>query len=142
MTTFNNQTYASDTTAPEFSITWQYPPGPETQPVHAFPNVKVDSGVFPSRLQSIEQVMVDLEWSYGIGNKTTASTSKQDLTDNLVNTNVAFDMFLDSDRGKSEDSTEAGYEIMVWFAAFGPATQPIGFSDGAIDTKTVDGTVL
>lgn len=139
VTSFNNNTYATKYTAPEFSVTWQYPQGPETAPVHAFPNIKVDSNVLPTTLRSLEAIDVDLKWTYGVGNKVSASTDDTELTENLVNTNVAIDMFLDSDRSKAQDSTKAAYEIMVWFAAFGAATQPIGLSEGVITTKVLNG---
>lgn len=64
---------------------------------------------------------------------------------NLLNANVAMDMFMDSDQKKAQDSADASHEIMVWFAAIGPATQPIGFDvDGAnpLATKTLHGTEL
>ena len=142
VTAFNNGSYATDTTAPEFFVTWQYPQGPETQPVHAFPNIKVDGSVFPVELSSISSIKVDIEWTDGVGNDTASSTDETALTANSVNTNVAIDMFLDSDKTSAEDSTKAKFEMMVWLAAFGAATQPIGLSAGAVTTETVNGTTL
>lgn len=55
------------------------------------------------------------------------------------------DMFMDSDQKKAQDSEDASHEIMVWFAAIGPATQPLGFNvDGSnpLATKTLHGTEL
>lgn len=142
MTTFNNQTYATKATAPEFSVSWQYPPGPETAPVHAFPNCKVDSGVFPSSLKDIEKLVVDLEWTYSVGRNTSIATDEDELDKYLVNTNVAIDIFADKDKTKATNSEKAGIEIMVWFAAYGPATQPLGLSDGEVKTKTIEGSKL
>lgn len=142
VTEFNNETYATNTMAPEFFVAWQYPPGPETAPVHAFPNIKVDTELFPATLKSLSQVDVDLEWTYGIGNETVTASSEAELKADDVNTNVAIDMFVDADKDKSKDSTKAKYEVMVWFAAFGPATQPIGLADKAVTTKVISGTTL
>jgi hypothetical protein len=87
--------------------------------------------------------MLDLEWTYGLGNNTAVSTNKQDLEDNLVNTNVAIDIFADPDKSKATDTEKAKMEIMVWFAAYGPATQPLGMAEtGKIETKVVEGNSL
>lgn len=110
--------------------------------MHAFSNIKVDGGVFPTTLDSIEQVNLDLEWTYGIGNKTAAKTDVDELTDHNVNTNVAIDMFIDKDKSKAQDPTKAEYEVMVWWATIGPAAQPLGFADGTVVTKTVQGVTL
>lgn len=88
-------------------------------------------------------MILDFEWTYAVGNSTAAtSTDQAELTDDKLNANVALDMFLDQDKKKSQDSEKADTEIMVWFAAFGPATQPIGLDDGEVDTMEVDGTSL
>lgn len=142
VTSFNNQTYATKTTAPEFSVTWEYPPGPESAPVHAFPNIKVDGSVFPAALSNVKSISVDVEWTYGIGNDTASSTDESELKEHSVNANVAIDMFLDSDKKKAQDSTKASYEIMVWLAAIGPATQPLGLAAGAVTTQEVNGTTF
>lgn len=142
VTTFNNGTYATKTTAPQFMISWQYPPGPEDNPVHAFPNIQVDSDVFPAAISSISKVDVDLAWSYCIGNETTVAASLADLTADNLNTNVAIDMFIDSDKTAAQNPSKAKYELMVWFAAIGPATQPIGFATGPVSTQTLDGNDL
>lgn len=51
-------------------------------------------------------------------------------------------MFLDADKTKAADTTKAAYEVMVWLAAFGDATQPIGLAEGALATEVVNGTTL
>jgi glycosyl hydrolase family 12 len=142
VTSFNNQTYATDTTAPEFSVTWEYPPGPQNAPVHAFPNIKVDGGVFPRALSAIKGVQLDFEWTMGVGNETVATTDQTELTAASVNANVAMDMFLDADKDKATESSKAKYEIMVWFARIGPATHPIGLDDGSVAKVTINGTNL
>jgi len=123
-------------------VTWQYPPGPATQPVHAFPNVQVDGSVLPLKLQTLKNINLETQWTYGVGNEAAASTDLEKLTANLVNTNVAIDMFLDNDETNSQNSSKAGYEVMVWFADFGSATQPLGLKDGIVATKIVNTTTL
>lgn len=142
VTSFNNQTYDTPTTAPDFSVTWEYPPGPADAPVHAFPNIKVDGGVFPESLTNIKGIQLDFEWTMGTGNDTVAKTDVSSLDASNVNANVAMDMFLDANKDDSKNSTKAKYEIMVWFAAIGPATHPIGLDAGEITTETINGTNL
>lgn len=44
----------------------------------------------------------------------------------LGQTNVAVDMFFDSDSTAAQSSSKAQYEVMVWFARIGDSTQPNG----------------
>ncbi|RDW77852.1 hypothetical protein BP5796_05704 [Coleophoma crateriformis] len=142
ITTFDNETYATSTTAPEFSVTWQYPPGSTAAPVHAFPNAQVNSSDIPIKLQSLKEINLDLHWTYGIGTKDVASTNMQTLTNNSVETNVAIDMFLDSDKTKSQSSSDAQYEVMVWLATIGSSAQPIGLENGAVSTQVVNNSTF
>ncbi|OWP00342.1 hypothetical protein B2J93_3753 [Marssonina coronariae] len=113
VTAFNNGTYATNTSAPDFTVTWQYPPGPETQPVHAFPNVQVAGSVLPKSLQNLQSINFELQWTYGLGNEPAATTDVAGLAASSVNTNVAIDMFLDRDAAQSTNSSLADYEVMV-----------------------------
>jgi hypothetical protein len=140
VTTFKNETYPTNT-APEFSVNWMFDAGPETQPVHAYSNIRVDN-VLPLALDSMQELYLDLHWTYGVGNTSAETTSQDELTAANLNTNVAIDMFLDSDKDKAENGTDAQYEVMVWFAQFGPATQPIGLSDKSKATRELNGTTL
>lgn len=142
ITTFNNETYATTTTAPEFTVTWQYPQGPESQPVHAFPNIRLEGSVLPATLQTVSQMNLGLEWSYAVGNEPAASTDAQALTGVDLNGNVAIDMFIDSDKTSAQNSSKAKYEVMVWFADFGAAAQPIGQEKGVAATQQVNGTTF
>lgn len=142
MTTYNNETYPTKQTAPGFYVTWQFDPGPSTQPVHAFPNIMVDD-VLPIELDKMTQVNLDLHWTYGVGNTVASSTDKDSLTAQNLQTNVAIDMFFDSDKTNATKSTAAGFEVMIWFAMVGAAAQPIGYSkDNPVTTKTLNGTTL
>jgi hypothetical protein len=51
-------------------------------------------------------------------------------------------MFMDSNRGDSTVTTSANHEVMVWFAMYGPATQPIGYNLGSKNTVSINGTTL
>src|SRR4051812_16617407 len=71
VTTFNNETYPTNITAPSFTATWQYPIGPETEPVHAFPNAKLNlPGVIPVQLSAMTGLNVNTNWTYGLGDST------------------------------------------------------------------------
>ncbi|PHH87320.1 hypothetical protein CDD83_9029 [Cordyceps sp. RAO-2017] len=139
VTTNNNQTYASQTTAPPFRVFWQYPQATDGQPVHAFPNIKVEGDVLPAKLDSVKQMNIDMQWIMRLDNKTDAPTDVDELQTGNVNSNVAIDMFMDSDKSKAADSERAAYEVMVWFAAVGPATFAIGQKKGPIMSKILDG---
>ncbi|KAJ5225693.1 hypothetical protein N7468_006918 [Penicillium chermesinum] len=142
VTTFNNETYATKQTAPAFSATWQYPQGPETQPVHAYPNINLDD-VVPVSLDSVQEINLDFTWTYNVGN-TPALTSPPGLLENdnpqdLV-TNVAFDMFFDADKQTATNSSTAKHEVMVWFAMIGLGAQPIAYNNNhPTHTMEVDG---
>jgi len=83
-----------------------------------------------------------MQWTYGVGNDAAVTTDVQELTQNLVNANVAIDMFVDSNKSNSQNNTEAKYEVMVWFAVFGAAAQPIGLDQGVVSTQAIDGITL
>ncbi|KAH7305702.1 concanavalin A-like lectin/glucanase domain-containing protein [Rhexocercosporidium sp. MPI-PUGE-AT-0058] len=139
ITSFNNGTYSTPATAPPFTVTWAYPPGPESQPVHAFPNVQVRTGL-PVLLSSIKTIAIATSWTYSVGDTPSTTTDKAAMDANLVNTNVAIDIFLDADQKAAENSSLANYEVMVWFAKFGSAAQPIGGNKGAVATESINGT--
>lgn len=142
VTTFDNQTYASKYSAPSFSVTWQFEPGPANQPVHAYPNVMVDK-VLPLELGKMSTVDLDLAWSYAVGDEVSTTTDENALAANQVAANVAIDMFFDSDQDSAQNSSLASYEVMVWFARFDKSlTQVIGEPKGVVTTKTVNGTNL
>ncbi|KAL1978348.1 hypothetical protein VTN31DRAFT_1207 [Thermomyces dupontii] len=142
VTSFNNGTYATNLTAPEFSVTWQYDPGPESQPVHAFPNIMLDSDILPVDLRRLRSIDLTVEWTYGVGNKPAARTDESELAAQDVNANVAIDLFVDSDKSQSTKTSDARYEIMIWFAGFGAATQPLGLAKGSVGTQTINGTTF
>jgi hypothetical protein len=140
VTTFDNGTYATKNTAPEFSVTWQYDPGPSTQPVHAFSNVMIDDGL-PMSLEKIQHMKVDFHWTYGVGNTPAEATNEAELTAASVNTNVAIDMFM-SHEEKVESSSDYTHEVMVWFGKFGSAAHVIGQETGVVATKELNGTIF
>ncbi|KAJ6127238.1 hypothetical protein N7523_002850 [Penicillium sp. IBT 18751x] len=136
VTTNNNETYPTKYSAPQFSVTWKYEAGPETQPVHAYPNIMVDN-ILPVELGKMESLDLDLHWTYGVGNEPVETTDEAALTAENVNTNVAIDMFFDSDKDTATNSSLAKYEVMIWFAQFGPATDPIG---DKVTNRVLNGT--
>lgn len=145
VTTYQNGSYPSKTIAPEWSVTWQYPQGPPTQPVHAFPNIKLNADeetVMPIKLSDIKTIQMDVEWYYGVGNTIPTTVDPAALTSVDAATNVAIDMFLDDDSKKSTDPEKAEFEVMVWLGAFGAATQPIGLAEGSKATEIVNGVTF
>ncbi|KAL2064672.1 hypothetical protein VTL71DRAFT_3810 [Oculimacula yallundae] len=143
ITTFHNKTYTTPTMAPEFSVFWQYPAGPKTQPVHAYPNAQLESTIMPIKVRDIQHINIEMHWTYGLGTEAAVSTNVSELIQHDVNTNVAIDMFLDNEVGNSQSSTKARYEVMVWFARFGNNTYPIGYSaNETVSTYELNGATF
>jgi hypothetical protein len=68
-----------------------------------------------------------------------SSTPSQGVTNleaNSVVCNVAIDLFADQDPKAATVESDAGYEIMIWFARFG-SPSPLGYSQGKIWTQTI-----
>jgi hypothetical protein len=134
-------TLPTEQDAANFTATWNYPQGSETQPVHAFPNAKLNVTSLPIQLSSLTSMDVGVAWNYAVGNAVSATTDTDALTNANLNANVCFDIFLSSDRSKSESTTDSGYEVMIWLGQFGPSTQPIGYPTVS-DTFTIGDTTL
>ena len=145
VTTYQNGSYPSKTIAPKWSVTWQYPQGPPTQPVHAFPNIKLnadDETEIPLKISDVGQIAVDVEWYYGTGNGDPTTVDIAALTNVNAATNVAIDMFLDTNEKSSTDPEKAEFEVMVWLAAFGSATEPIGLAEGSKASEVINGVTF
>ncbi|EXJ62902.1 hypothetical protein A1O7_03345 [Cladophialophora yegresii CBS 114405] len=142
MTDLENGTYPTKTTAAQWSITWQYPRGPITQPVHAFPNIKVDTDAFPVEISKVSAINFETEWYYGVGDERPEAVDIAALTTAQINANVAIDMFLDSNPNKAIDTTQAKYEVMIWLGQYGASTQQIGLEEGVVTTQIVNGTTF
>lgn len=115
--------------------------------MHAYPNIKVDGKSFPKKLKDVSEINVDFKFTYGVGNNASSDTDIDALNNANVNTNVAMDMFLDKDKTNAGDAEKASHEVMVWFAAIGSATQPIGLTvddvrQSATANYTIDETNL
>lgn len=102
----------------------------------------LDSDVLPVDLRRLQSIELTVEWTYGVGNKPAAQTDESELAAQDVNANVAIDLFVDSDKTQSAKTSDARYEIMIWFAHFGAATQPLGFAKGSVATQAINGTTL
>ncbi len=63
VTTNNNMTYATNTTAPHWSAEWQYP-SDDGQPVHAYPNIMLQGTLLPVKLGKLSTMQVDVVWAY------------------------------------------------------------------------------
>lgn len=108
--------------------------------MHGYPNIRVDE-VLPKPMDKISELNVDLHWTYGLGDDPVESTDKQTLKDENLATNVAIDMFLDSDEDKAKNGTDAKFEVMVWFWMSSQVAQPLGWGKPDID-RTINGTKL
>lgn len=98
--------------------------------------------MFPTTISKIQSIPVDVEWTYGLGTTAANTTDITTMAAANVNTNVAIDMFLDADMNSAQSTTQAKYEIMVWLATIGSATQPIGLDAGVVATEVINGTTF
>lgn len=96
----------------------------------------------PIQISAVKNIDVDIEWYYGTGSTLPTTVDITAMTQVDAATNVAIDMFLDNDKEKSTDPEKAQFEVMVWLAAFGAATQPIGLAEGSKATETINGVTF
>ena len=113
-------------------------------PVHAFPNAALNrtASKLPVPLSDLTGLSVDVSWSYNSGSSIKDSTDYDGLSANDVNANVCVDMFLAPNQTSATSTTDSAYEVMVWLARLGAATDPLGFALGILDTRTINGTAL
>jgi len=110
-----------------WTATWTYPQGPETEPVHAFPNALLNDTSLPIQLGSLTNLTLDVEWTYAIGD--VAATTSDDTALNAANlqANAAIDMFLSNDQTQASNSTAATHEVMIWLGQYGNSARPLGY---------------
>lgn len=141
--TTSNKIVPEDRQAAAWSATWSYPPGPADEPVHAFPNVKLEiNDTLPARIGDITSIPISTVWSYGLGNNIQNGTNNTILEAAKVNANVAIDMFIANNKTNADSTTESDFEIMIWFGRWGEATDPIGLLQGSKATHEINGTTL
>jgi len=126
--TTDSSAKSDDLYAFNWTATWGYPQGPLTEPVHAYPNAKLNDTAFPIQVSNINTLTMDIEWNYAVGDIASTSTDLGALSTANLNANIAVDLFLSDDKIKAENSTLATHEVMVWLGKFGAATQPLGYS--------------
>ncbi|KAF2104152.1 concanavalin A-like lectin/glucanase [Rhizodiscina lignyota] len=139
--TTSTATKSSEVYAAGWSVTWQYPPGSADEPVHAFPNAKLElNDTIPAQLSDIKSLFLDVTWTYGLGNYIHNETNSTNLEAAGVNANVAVDMFFAKDKTNSTSTTDSDYEVMVWLGRWGAAVDPIGLASGIKANHSINGT--
>ncbi|KAH7025064.1 concanavalin A-like lectin/glucanase domain-containing protein [Microdochium trichocladiopsis] len=149
ITKYQNGTYPTSSTTPDFSFTWDYPfkianasaPRNQTQPlIHAFPQISIaDGGVLPIRLEDLGELTLDFKWTMGTGSEPSPETSELRLGAAQVNSSVALDMYLDSTEERARNASSAKFEMIIVFAKYG-LQHPVGFGNGTIvKSQTIDG---
>ena len=113
-----------DSDGSSFNVTWQWARGDPSQPVHSFPYVRFNSAYLPGRLYDVSQLHVAGNWDMF-----PTEDASRDVEDSGTIANVAIDMFLDTDDGRSADATQASHEVMIWFATYGGGA-PFGDATG------------
>lgn len=120
--------------------------------MRAYPHVELHSSVLPVQLQYLNYLRVSAKWSFAPTSlEAGASTDPVDepnagfIIASDVQANVVIDVFGDESAERSQTPAKQKYEIMIWLARFGDASQPIGMSNPTIDPPIVamiDGTEL
>ena len=78
----------------------------------------------------------------GTGNTNAPATSLRRLGAQEVNATVALDMYMDADKTKAANASEAAFEMIIYFAHYG-LEDPVGFGNGTIIMNaTLNGTDL
>ncbi len=78
----------------------------------------------------------------GTGPERAPATSVMRLAAQQVNATVALDLYMDPDKTKAGQASEAAFEMIVYFAKIG-LEDPVGFGNGTIiKTQRLDGTDL
>ena len=111
-----------------FVVDWQWTNNP-TQ-VHAYPNAglnKTATNPLPIPILSLQSVPVFVNYT-------------QSITPDLMS-NAAIDMFFDDSAMNATSSTEARYEMMVWFGRYG-AINPISSSNAPIAQRSIADTTF
>ncbi len=142
ITTFNNKTYATSHTAPEFSVTWQYPQRTQPQPVHAFPNIQPKSGALPVVLQNLQSIKLGVDWTYGLGREPALSTNVTALAECVRQRQRRcrhVPRRRQDKRTRHHGSQLRSHGVVCEFR---PGTKPLGFDQGAVASMTLEGTTL
>jgi hypothetical protein len=82
-------------------------------------------------LFNISALTLSAQWAMGPGSspRPVPSIDHSGMKKLDVSANVAFDIFADRNRGKSDNEREAETEIMIWLGRVGHA-QPLGYDGG------------
>jgi len=132
----------TDTYASNWTVTWTFSQGNPDEPVHAFPNAKLNTNALPNQVSNISSLILDVSWTYAAGDDAATEVDPSSLSADNLNANVAVDMFLSDDQATSGDPSNASHEVMVWLGQYGLATQPLGMDTGVVTTQSVNGTTL
>lgn len=141
VTTFNNETYATNTTAPAWSATWQYDEGSADQPVHAYPNIMIDGGVLPVKLGKVGMMRLDVQWAYvdaGVAVVGTIPTSTKTSTTKAT-TATAKTAATTTDTGTAATTTTATTPTTA-AAAVESSSSPSSSADAAAALSTIGTT--
>jgi hypothetical protein len=87
----------------------------------------------PLQLSDLANLSLTATWDVTAGSQDLASTG--------VSTNIAWDIFADSDANSAGSATSAHYEIMVWMGAYGNP-YPYGYADGPLLNRTIHDVTL
>ncbi|KAF2023998.1 concanavalin A-like lectin/glucanase [Setomelanomma holmii] len=105
--------------------------------VHAYPNINLNAVQRdPIQLSNLSAIDVKVSWSM----RPALSTSKADIDSSGLavtdaKTNVAVDVFFDTELEKAVNTTAPSFEVMVWIGKFG-SILPIG-ANATTDVNTL-----
>lgn len=113
-----------ENSTPAFDATWNWQA--DIQDVHSFPYVHFWDDALPIRLSNLTSIRLSTEWMISPGtesprsfDKDTWAKNKKELESGRIQTNAAWDFFLDDDRNKTLYAQDAAIEFMVWLGRVG-----------------------
>lgn len=131
-----------DNSTPAFDATWMWPEN--IADVHSYPYVRLNDDALPVRLSHIESMRLKSDWIMTLGSprspprdfsSSTWAENKEELDDEGVTANAAWDFFLDGNRTRTYNPVDSAIEVMIWLGRVGHARPLEG--DGVVTTITL-----
>lgn len=115
-----------DNSTPAFDVTWNW--STDINDVHSFPYVRLNDADLPTRLSTLREIRLSVDWTMTAGNPSTPprnftqaawEENKVGLDREAVRANAAWDFFLDGNKTNTYNPVEATIEVMVWLGRVG-----------------------
>lgn len=115
-----------DNSTPAFDVTWNW--STDIEDVHSFPYVRLNDDNLPTRLSGLHEIKLKVDWTMNYGTpsppvrsfrQSSWDDSREELEEHNVQSNAAWDFFLDGNRTRTYNPVDADIEVMVWLGRVG-----------------------